>query len=111
MEVKKVNNEELLRMWVESKETPTQEFSDEILRWAKIIFNKRFGDKKYITDKQLEGLLIDVTINTIKYRNKFQGDKGSSIYSYFNTVIISFIIKELHSHDSVEVKVRKNERT
>tara|TARA_R110000803_G_scaffold74903_4_gene139079 strand:+ start:8549 stop:8878 length:330 start_codon:yes stop_codon:yes gene_type:complete len=107
MEVKKVNNDELLRMWVESKETPTREFSNKIVEWAKVIFDKRFGDKGYVTDRQLEWLLTDVTINTIKFRNKFQEENGTHIYSYFNTVITSFIIRELHSSDSVQVKIKK----
>ena len=101
-------NDELLRMWVESKETPTQEFSNKIVEWAKVIFDNRFGDKGYVTDRQLEWLLTDVTINTIKFRNKFQEENGTHIYSYFNTVITSFIIRELHSSDSVQVKIKKN---
>lgn len=88
-------DDELLKAWVESKEQPTQEFMNKIVEWAKIIFNKHFGNEKYVTDRQIEGLLIDVTLKVIKFRDKFNENNGCSIYSYFHTLIVSNIITEL----------------
>ena len=90
-------NDELFRTWVESKKTPTQEFMNKIVEWAKIIFNNQFGNEKYVTDRQLEGLLTDVTLKVIKVRNKFDENSGVKIYSYFHTLIINTIISELSS--------------
>tara|TARA_R110001592_G_scaffold358023_1_gene662041 strand:+ start:1205 stop:1531 length:327 start_codon:yes stop_codon:yes gene_type:complete len=86
-------NDELLRTWIESKEAPTQEFIDKILEWVKVVFDKHFGNKQYVTDRQIEGLLIDVTLKLIKFRNKFNEDNGMKIYSYFHSVIISELVR------------------
>lgn len=87
-------NDELFRAWVESKKEPTQKFMNKIVELSKIIFNKQFGNEKYVTDRQVEGLLIDVTLKVIKARNKFDENSGVKIYSYFHTLIISTIISE-----------------
>lgn len=87
MGVKKVNNDELFRMWVESKEQPTEEFFLTIKDLSEMI-----GKKYYPNENDLDDLIYGATLYVIEKRHKFTMNDTKTTYSYIVTIIRSYMV-------------------
>ena len=87
----KINKDELSRMWIESKEEPTEEFYLMIRDLAEMTGNKYFPDAR-----DLEDLISGATLLVIEKRNNLREDASDRAYPYFVTIIKSHMIGVLH---------------
>mgnify|MGYP003633638807 CR=1 FL=1 len=104
MENKKVNSEELYRMWGESKVNVTQEFTDTIEYLI-----EKIADKYYNGVPGIEKFKVQTLPKVIEIRNKYQGyNNGEHAYGYFHVVIKSYLIGMIHKQmkDNNQIKIR-----
>jgi hypothetical protein len=105
MEKKKVNSEELYRMWGESKVKPTEEFTDTIEYLI-----EKIADKYYNGVPGIEKFKVLTLPKVLETRNKYQGDNndGKHTYSYFNVVIKSYLIGMIYKQrkENNQIKIR-----